>query len=264
MVWTPDKTLARYRTLDGQAFWNLLIAIVLLVTVIVGASARAEPPTPQELLDRSIVYHDPDGRFLTESHRLVFAESRPNGPDRRTEALIDVAGERFEIVRRGEHTVAGVWAPDTCEMTLDGRSEVTAAEREEHHPTCERLTLLRNYYTYLWGLPMKLRDPGTQLGRVTATTLKGPGSAPALPVYDLRVTYEEEVGGDIWYFYFDRETYALVGYRFYHDEAKNDGEVIYLDGEVAAVGLRLPKARTWYTHEDDKLLGTDTLLEVRK
>jgi hypothetical protein len=57
--------------------------------------------------------------------------------------LIDVAGERFEIERGGEHTVAGVWSPQRCEMTLDGRSEVTDAEREEHHLTCERLTLLR-------------------------------------------------------------------------------------------------------------------------
>jgi hypothetical protein len=105
---------------------------------------------------------------------------------------------------------------------------------------------------------MKLRDPGTRLDRVSATTFE------ERAVYDLRVTYEEEVGGDIWYFYFDRDTYALVGYRFHHDEAKNDGEVIHLDGEVAAEGMRLPKARTWYTHEANELLGTDTLLELTR
>jgi hypothetical protein len=117
---------------------------------------------------------------------------------------------------------------------------------------------MRNYYSYLWGLPMKLQDPGTQLGRVTATKFEG------RPVYDLRVTYDAGVGGDVWYFYFDQETYALVAYRFYHDEAKNDGEVIHLEGEVSALGMRLPRARTWYTHQDGRLLGTDTLVEMAK
>ena len=141
-------------------------------------------------------------------------------------------------------------------MTLDGRSEVTEEEKKTHRLSCERLTTMANYYTYLWGLPMKLRDPGTVLGRVTATTfedrLSTTSGSPTKP----------RVGEDIWYFYFDRETFALVGYRFYHDEAKNDGEVIFLEDEVAAEGLRLPKKRTWVTHKDEKILGTDTLVEI--
>lgn len=216
----------------------------------------AEVPSAEELVSRSIDYHDPDGRFLTGPHRLWFLETRPDGPDRRSEVLIDVPGERFEMVRAGEHEVAGVIEPGRCAMTLDGRSEVSEAERQEHRLTCERLTLMRDYYTYLWALPMKLRDPGTQLGRVSETVFEGE------PVYDLRVTYDQEVGGDVWYFYFDRESYALVGYRFYHDESKNDGEVIILDGEVEAEGLRLPKQRTWITHQDERLLGTDVLLAL--
>lgn len=141
-------------------------------------------------------------------------------------------------------------------MTLDGRSEVSEEERAEHRLSCETLRRMRDYYTYLWGLPMKLRDPGTHLGQVTATTFE------ERPVYDLRVTYDADVGRDVWYFYFDRESSALVGYRFYHDEAKNDGEVILLDGEVEAGGLRLPKRRTWITHADQRTLGTDVLLAV--
>lgn len=268
MFWTLGKALIRRRKPIGREAGNLrfslvgLIGLVGLTALLLAATARAEPPTAQDLLQRSIAYHDPDGRFLTEAQRLIFAESRPDGTDRRTEVFIDVAGQRFEIERGGERTVAGVWTPETCEMTLDGRSEVTAAEREEHHLTCERLTLLKNYYTYLWGLPMKLEDPGTRLGRVSATTFPAPGCDEKRSVYDLRVTYDEEVGGDVWYFYFDQQTYALVGYRFYHDEAKNDGEVIVLEGETTGEGLRLPQARTWFTHEDHELLGTDTLVEV--
>ncbi len=232
------------------------LAIFIVGPFTVGASPASALPSAEDLLEASIAYHDPEGRFLTLAHRLWFLETRPQGPDRRSEVLVDVPGERFEMVRAGEHEVAGVLGPGQCAMTLDGRAEVSAEEREEHRLSCERLKLMRNYYTYLWGLPMKLRDPGTQLGRVSETTFA------EREVYDLRVTYSQEVGKDIWYFYFDRQTYALVGYRFYHDEAKNDGEVILLDGEVVAEGLRLPKRRTWITHADDRTLGTDILLAI--
>lgn len=234
------------------------LAVSLLLVGFSVDSAWAQAPTAEELLTRSIAYHDPQGRFLTEAHRLQFLETRPDGADRHSEVLVDVAGGRFHMKRAGEHEIAGVLAPGKCEMTLDGRSEVSEEERAEHRLSCERLQQMRNYYTYLWGLPMKLRDPGTILGRVTSTTFE------EKPVYDLKVTYDEGIGADVWYFYFDRESYALIGYRFYHDEAKNDGEVILLAGEEEAEGLRLPKSRTWRTHQDDRLLGTDSLLSVMR
>ncbi len=228
----------------------------LLSSIVLWAIPAGAQPAPAEVLERSIAYHDPEGRFLTRPHRLSFLETRPDGPDRQTEALIDVTGERFELVRRGEVEIAGVMGGGRCAMTLDGRSEVSDEEREKHRLSCERLTLLRDYYTYLWGLPMKLRDPGTRLGVVTETTYAG------RDVYGLRVTYDAEVGGDVWYFYFDPESFALVGYRFYHDEAKNDGEYIVLEGVHESAGLRLPKQRAWYTHQEDRHLGTDTLTAI--
>lgn len=233
-----------------------LVGFSLAVGFTAVPGLAAEPPTAEALLARAIDYHDPAGSLLGGAHRLRFSETRPNGPDRRTEILIDVPGERFEVVRQGDRRIAGTVAPGQCQMTLDGRTDLTDEEREQHRLSCDRLQTMRDYYTYLWALPMKLRDPGTRLGEVTATTFQ------KRAVWGLRVTYDEAVGGDIWYFYFDPDTAALVGYRFYHDEAKNDGEVIYLEGEVVADGLRIPKSRTWYTHQDDRLLGTDTLLEI--
>ncbi len=224
-----------------------------LFVALLSVPAAAELPPADELLDRAIAYHDPEGLFLSQTHQLSFLETRPGGPDRETEARIDVAGGRFEIVRRGEAEVAGVIGDGRCVMTLDGRSEVSEEEREKYRLGCDRLELLRDYYTYLWGLPMKLRDPGTRLGPVTETRFAD------REVLGLRVTYDPEVGGDVWYFYFDPESFALTGYRFYHDEAKGDGEYIVLDGELEASRMRLPKRRAWYTHQGDRHLGTDTL-----
>ncbi len=232
-------------------------ALLLSSIVFLASPSGAEPPSAGQLLDRSIAYHDPDGRFLSQAHRLSFLETRPDGSDRQTTAMIDVAGGRFELVRRDKVEVAGVIKDGQCTMTLDGRSKFSEEERETHRLSCERLEMMRNYYTYLWGLPMKLRDPGTLLGEVTETTFS------ERDVYGLRVTYQEGVGDDTWYAYFDRESFALIGYRFYHDETKNDGEVILLEGEFEAAGMRLPKSRAWYTHQDDRHLGTDVLTALK-
>ncbi|MEO1369673.1 MAG: DUF6503 family protein, partial [Acidobacteriota bacterium] len=162
------------------------------------------PPPADDLLARSIAHHDPGGHFLSGTWCLGFSETRPGSSDRRTEIVIDVPNGRFEMVRRAEREIAGRLGPGLCEMTLDGRTELTEAERGEHRISCERLQLMRNYYVYLWGLPMKLRDPGTRLGEVAETTFM------EREVYGLRVTYDAEVGDDTWYFYFDRGTAALV------------------------------------------------------
>lgn len=118
--------------------------------------------------------------------------------------------------------------------------------------------MLRNYYSYLWLLPMKLKDPGTVLDdKVTETTFDG------YPVYQLKVTYDEEVGHDTWYFYFDRKDFQMRGYQFFHNEMKNDGEYITLSGLTKVAGLQLPSERRWFTNLDNTYLGADRISAVR-
>jgi len=104
---------------------------------------------------------------------------------------------------------------------------------------------------------MKLRDAGTRLeGEPFETDFQG------RTVLAQRVTYDAEVGSDTWHFYFDPESARLVGCRFNHDEASNDGEYMVFEGEIESQGMRLPRVRSWYVNRDDKFLGTDTLQSV--
>jgi len=214
-------------------------------------------PDANTILERSIAYHDPDGRFLTQAHRFVFDDERPDQPKGTSEVLIDVPGERFEMTRRTDVEIQASLQGDRCTISLDGRTELTGAERDKYKLSCDRVAMFRDYYTYLWGLPMKLRDPGTHCDPPFMDSFEQE------QVLAIKVRYDTEVGNDTWYFYFDVDTYALVGYRFYHDEAKNDGEYIVLDGELEAAGMRLPKSRRWLTHGDNRWLGTDHLREIR-
>ncbi len=101
---------------------------------------------------------------------------------------------------------------------------------------------------------MKLKDPGTIIqSKVERKLFKGK------EYLVLKVNYEEEVGKDVWYFYFNTKTYAMEIYQFFHEEAKNDGEYILLTDLKTIEGIKMPKNRDWFTNKENKLLGTDIL-----
>ncbi len=235
----------------------LVAAVVVLSSI---GSAYGQTPGAEEVLSAAIAFHDPERVWATGAFRLQFEESRPDGSVRKTAVVIDNAAGRFEIdTERQSRSVRGELGPGTCRWLLDGSVGFSGQEQDELRLTCERLEWIRDYYVYLWGLPMKLRDPGTLIDPgVKETTFEG------REALEVRVTYEAEVGSDSWYFYFDPADRALIGYRFYHDEATNDGEYIVLEGLGEGVGLRLPRRRTWYTHQERKLLGTDTLVSIAR
>lgn len=195
---------------------------------------------------------------MSGSFELGLSETRPNGKDRQTRVICNVQREIFKAISRIDENVVEFFVDGhKPSVMLNGSTVISEKQAKEFRATPERALMLRNYYTYLYGLPMKLRDPGTRLPSETVvTTFQGQD------VYALRVTYDENVGADTWYFYFHPRTFALVGYRFYHDESKGDGEYIILEGEYRSGTVRLPKVRKWYTSTEDRHLGTDTVTGI--
>ena len=230
----------------------VILCLVLLISPFLVAQSLM---SAEELLDKSIQYHDPNGKWGTQMLPLKLTETRPNGADRNTLIHIDLLNEQFiiEQMRDGHQIIQNV-TKGNCSYQLDGRAKISEEEKKKHRLNCQRSTTIRDYYTYLWGLPMKLKDPGTIISPdVKSTFFQGKSC------YAIRIHYSEEVGKDIWYFYFDPINYELIGYRFYHDERKNDGEYITLEGIEKINGLHLPKKRNWYVNKDDQYLGSDIL-----
>ena len=167
-----------------------------------------------ELLNRSITYHDPQGTWGTYAGAFTVVSTRPDKSDRISRISMN------------------------------------------HNLSLFRLDLDLDYYSYVYGLPMKLMDPGTRIDpQVGLRNFKG------TEYLVLKATYAPETGKDTWYFYFHPKTYALKVYQFYHDESLNDGEYILLEGETEIKGMRLPKKRSWYTNKEDTLLGADTITD---
>ncbi|MDX1406544.1 MAG: DUF6503 family protein [Saprospiraceae bacterium] len=216
----------------------------------------------EDLLARSIAYHDPSGAWPRDVHEIRLFESRPgNPPDRGgnyriTDLHIDLPGGLFRLEQqRGPDKIIREVQASACRQWLNGRETVTDGERTAFGLDCPRSLRMRDYYTYLWGLPMKLTDPGTIIDpQVYEADFFG------TVLLQIRVTYDADVGGDTWYFYFHPDNYALRGYRFYHDEPANDGEYILLNGEVDVGALRLPASRKWYRHDNGTFLGEDRII----
>ena len=235
---------------------NFLILLAITLTLsFTPTLTAAQPASSAQLLERSIALHDPQNRWEEGVFELSFIETRPDGDKRVAEVMIDNRHSRFSIsASRDDAKLDGTLDGDECSWQLNDSTEFSDAEAEKYRLTCEFLQRMRNYYVYLWGLPMKLRDPGTLIDEtVTETDFMG------ATVWSIRVTYEEGVGSDTWYFYFDPKDARMVGYRFFHDESEGDGEYIILEDVIESGGLALPAVRTWYTNKEDKLLGTDRL-----
>ncbi|GAA0880332.1 hypothetical protein GCM10009119_33020 [Algoriphagus jejuensis] len=220
---------------------NRLFLVVLIYAGLSSCTSNSvNPVTGRDYILKSIEYHDPEEVWGSLKATFVIQDSLPAGRDSRFyEFSVDNAESKMSYKIKDLQYL--VWHDSV--QVLEGEVET------------ERALRMRNYYTYLWGLPMKLTDPGTVIDDdVKTETLDG------VRYHVVRVPYEK----DIWYFYLDPETYRMAAYKFYQDEPNLKGEIIYLEGEREFRGLKIPAKRSWYRTEKPEFLATDQLLEIKE
>ena len=222
--------------------------------------ATETPRSAPELLACSIDYHDPDALWAEGAFEFTDVSSRPDGTiGRRTVLRVDNSMGHIGLDTHVDgHVISVEFVGDNItDLRLDGNSEPSEDDVNRFQLTEAQIRSRRNMFLYLLGLPMKLRDAGTQLApEIKATSFEG------RTVSELRVTYDQRVGTDTWSFYIDPQTCALVGHRFHHGTAATDGEFTILSGEVQGQGLRLPRVRQWHRNSDGKWFITHTLESI--
>ncbi len=212
-----------------------------------------------KLVERSIAFHDPEGIWGSRAVDMGWFGTGADGSER-------VAVELHFGSDQDDFMLSGRYAGSSIEYETTARSWSASVDGESSpdEETVARMRLdreggmfWRSYYGFLAGLPMKIPDPGARLDpEIAETVFEG------RDVQAVRVTYDPEVGGDTWYFYFDPASAQLVGCRFYHDESANDGEYITFEGLAEGGGLRLPRYREWYTNDGDRFLGSDEIRSI--
>lgn len=228
---------------------------ILLLTVFVTTISFSQTITGPELLEKAIKYHDPEGKWETFNGTLFVTMQTPNKPDRNSEIKINLPEQYFYVkaAQGGNVTEYAVHKGD-CSIAFNGDTEPSEEVKKKNNLNCDRASLYKNYYSYLYGLPMKLKDPGAIIHKQVNLD-KFMGEMYLM----LEVTYKEDVGNDTWYFYFDPETYALEAYQFLKDSKPNTGEYILLTGIETINGIKIPKKRDWYYNKNQQYLGTDLL-----
>jgi len=230
---------------------NLLILFVLFFSI----QSFGQEITGNQLLEKAIQYHDPSGNWNTFKGTLFVTMETPNSPKRESEIHIDLPNQIFSVkAKSGKNTSEYILEKENIQIVFNGEKNPAEEILKKNRLSEDRAKMYKNYYTYLYGLPMKLKDEGTIIHqKVIKKTFKGN------QYLVLKVTYKKEVGKDTWYFYFNPKTFAMEVYQFFHDESKNDGEYILLTNEEIINGVKMPKNRAWFTNKEEKHLGTDIL-----
>lgn len=230
---------------------NLLFIALLVCSV----QTFGQKITGKQLLEKAIKFHDPNGNWKTFKGQLFVTMETPNRPHRVSEINIDLVDQLFSVkATTGKNISEYRINKDKIDIIFNGKNNPSEEVLKKNKLSKERAKMYQNYYTYLYGLPMKLKDPGTIIHKeVNLDKFLGDN------YYVLKVTYDEKVGKDVWYFYFDTKTYQMMYYQFYHDEEKQDGEYISLDGIEVIGGIKMPKTRAWYYNKNQQYLGTDVL-----
>ncbi|RAJ14324.1 DUF6503 family protein [Arenibacter echinorum] len=229
--------------------------LLLMICFSFASGSLGQEISGSELLDKAIQYHDPNDNWHSFKSDFTVIMESPKGDKRISQLNIDLPASTFKLTTdKDGKTIEQGMVRDSCILKIDGIAIISEKDRASHNISCERAKKMRDYYTYLYGLPMKLKDPGTLVDPIVETkTFKDK------EYLTLKITYSEEVGRDTWYFYFDPSSYAMEAYQFFHDESKNDGEYIVLSGEEMINNVKMPKVRAWYYNKNDQYLGTDIL-----
>ena len=211
--------------------------------------------TGNELLEKAIQFHDPHNNWQTFKGEFVVTMKMPEKPERKSSIKIDLPQQYFSLLTQKdtaqiEYTINKM----TCRLAINNNTNLSDSLIKKHNLTCKRANLFKDYYTFLYGLPMKLKDKGTIINqKVVKKRFKNKDYLV------LKVTYSKDVGKDTWYLYFNPKTFAMEVYQFYKDETKNDGEYILLTDLETINGIKMPKNRAWYYNKNDAYLATDFL-----
>lgn len=228
--------------------------LFFLVVLFCSIQSFCQRLTGKQLLEKAINYHDPNGNWETFKGTLFVTMETPKSPKRVSKIKIDLPNQLFSVkATTGKNTLEYIIEKDSVVIVFNGDKTPPKEVLEKHRLSKQRASLYKNYYTYLYGLPMKLKDPGTI---ISETTMKKTFKGKEYLV--LKATYKKEVGKDTWYFYFNPKTYAMEVYQFFKD-TPDSGEYILLTGEESINGIKMPKNRAWYYNKDDGYLGTDVL-----
>lgn len=241
-----------------------IFAAILLGALAACDSTEKEPvqestavnqTAAESLLDKTIQFHDPDNKW-PEYKTMVVQKSRMlrEGDDTtavRTRKILMDNEQRHFIVQQDveDYSLIRTVGGDSLCETRWLKPDLTAEDSARMNLTCESARFYRDYFRYLLGLPMVLRDSATVLSdKVGEEELFGS------TYQTLTVNYKPEGEHPEWTFFVDTTDYHLAAARFVKPDST--GEYIVFGDVTRHKGIRNFDTFKWY-YLDKKPLATE-------
>jgi Family of unknown function (DUF6503) len=226
--------------------------IILLQLLTYVATAQM---TPQIVLKKTIHYHDPQGNWSRFNQRLHFTVSMPNQTDTFSIVELDNRRRYFKYMAfDGKRKVEKGFNDGNYFATIDGKNVKIKDDIKRFRMNRNKVEELRDFFTYILGLPMRLTDNGAQLSpKLHRETFNGE------ECWVLRVDYTPSVGNESWVYYVSTKNFAMRGCRFLRNGDFKNGAYLIFDGENTIQGIRLPNTRHWFWNADDHFLASETI-----
>jgi hypothetical protein len=214
----------------------------------------------EQLLDKTIIYHDPEGNWSRLKAHLYLSSTDTTGKESQFELEIDNTDGYFCHItfQDGKEIIKGLSGGKEFYL-INGQTEISEEDRKKYELTPEGVKWVHSFYGYLYGLPMKLRDKGAIISDTVSNELFN-----GKTYQTLKVTYEPGMGKEAWTFFLDPKTAAMEAYRFMFSRGSDEGEYILLDETLTVEEIKIPKVRKWHLVKGNKYLGTDNLLKAEK
>lgn len=148
---------------------------IFIYLLFLSLTSFSQEISGSELLEKAIKYHDPNNNWLSFNGIFNVTMETPNNLNRITKIVINLPKEHFYLkAKRNNVTTEYNLNKNECSITLNGKTNLTDEELKAKNLSCKRAHLFKNYYIYLYGLPMKLKDKGTIIdNKVEQKTFKG-------------------------------------------------------------------------------------------
>jgi len=215
----------------------------LILLLIITSCEESKIETAQDIVNASITFHDPENKWKSLNAEFVF-QSKFEFNDSVPEELhinINVQNNNFRYTNL-DRKVDISYSQDSCIVN-------------QGNTNCNSYAWTKNFYTYIWGLPMKLNDPGTTINpNFTLDTIQ------QIPVYNVSVPYHDEN----YQFYFHQKTYELKFFQFIKNNETGHGEFITLSEIYEHNGIKFPKHKRWEQLSSRELIGTNEVLSIIK
>lgn len=232
--------------------------LILLFCLFLFSCGNSQKNSGEQLLEKSISYHDPEGKWSTLKTHLYLSSTDTAGKENLFELEMDNAVGYFCHITHedGKEIVKGISNGKEF-FLIDGKKEFNEEDGKKYGLDSKSVKWVHSFYGYLYGLPMKLMDKGANISDTISTE-----NFNGKTYKTIHVNYDPGMGKELWTFFVNPKTSAVEAYRFMFN--KDEGEYVLLDETLTIEGLKIPKVRKWYLVKGNKYSGTDNLLKAEK